>query len=407
MDNQTIVNAEIIKKEKRKYFASFLWKLTLAIVIILALQLRLIVPQSFFIGFMDVFCKKVHNSFTYGYQNLADSGIIKTVSEILKYIYLMAADGIGALVLYLLTKKTASKPEKGNLNFGWWLITFLICFGIGGIGTVIGSIVNAVVLSPAVIIKYAFSLLTGGNIAQSLLYADDSWAYLFFGIITVGIVIPIFEELIFRKLVIDSTAKYGYGAAIMISGFTFAVYHGNFNQFFYAFGLGLLFAYIYANTGKLRYSVFLHMGYNLYAALVIPLARKTVPSGVLESIREALDRLSEAIQANPDAMSLAFNRYSMEVERILTAKPFAMVGLIILASVNLFYFFLNIVGFILLLVFLKKGLNVRKTMMLGQKGTKRCAAGNWGAAIFYVLAVSMFLLYYGALYLVTIFSGLI
>ena len=411
-EQQVNANAEIIydeaaiKKQKKSYYASFLWKLTLAIVIILVIQMILIMPQSIFTGFMSTYSQHTHNSFTDGYQELVDSGFVNTVVSILQYIELMVSVSIGALILYFMTKKNAQKPEPGKLGFGWWLVIFLCCFGIGGIGQLIGSIVNVVVLSPALIIKAVVSnVLTGSNVVADLLYADDSWAYLFLGIITVGIIVPILEEFIFRKIVIDSTNKYGYGTAIMISAFTFAVYHGNFTQFFYAFGLGLLFAYIYSKTGKLRYTIFLHMGYNLYASAIIPLARKKIPSGVLESIQNSLTKFQETIQTRPELLEKAFNVYSYEVERVFQNHPGAIFGIILTVMVNLFYFFLIFVGIVLILVFLKKALKTRKTLMLGQKGTKRCAAFNYGAIIFYVFTAIIFVLYYGMVYLATIFSS--
>lgn len=409
MDNtnaQIIYDEAAIKKQKKSYYASFLWKLTLAIVIILFMQLILIMPHSIFTGFMSTYSQYTHNGFTDWYRGLVDSGFVNTVVSILQYIELMVSVSIGALILYFMTKKNAQKPEPGKLSFGWWLLIFLCCFGIGGIGQLIGSIVNVVVLSPALLIKAVVSsVLTGSNVVADLLYADDSWAYLILGIITVGIIVPILEELIFRKIVIDSTNKYGYGAAIMISAFTFAVYHGNFTQFFYAFGLGLLFAYIYSKTGKLRYTIFLHMGYNLYAAAIMPLARKTIPAGVIESIQNSLTKFQETIQTRPELLEKAFNMYSYEVERVLQNHPGAIFGIILTALVNLFYFFLIFVGIVLILVFLKKALKTRKTLMLGQKGTKRCAAFNYGAIIFYVFTAIVFGLYYGLMYLATIFSS--
>ncbi len=397
-----------VKKQKKKYYASLLWKLTLSIVIILALQLVFVFPRSVFTGFMGTFSQKVHNGFTDAYLKFVNNGALNTLVSVLTYIDLMISVSIGSLVLYFLTRKTAQKPERGTLKFGWWFVMFLCCFGIGGIGQLIGSIVNGIVLAPANILNLVISsTLSGSNIVAELLYADDSWIYLLFGILTVGIIVPILEELIFRRLVINSTCKYGYGAAIMISAFTFAVYHGNFVQFFYAFGLGLLFAYIYCKTGKLRYTVLLHMGYNLYAAMIIPLARKTIPSGVLESIQQSLTKFQETIQTRPEMLEQAFNVYSYQVERIFQTHPGAIFGILLTAMVNLFYFFLIFVGIILIIVFMKKALGVRKTMMLGQKGTKRCAAFNYGAIIFYVFTVIMFAGYYLIMYLATILAPFI
>lgn len=69
---------------------------------------------------------------------------------------------------------------------------------------------------------------------------------------------PIFEELFFRKFIVERTLAYGEGVAIFISGLFFALFHGNLSQIPYAFTLGCFFAYIYLRTGKLVYTVLLH-----------------------------------------------------------------------------------------------------------------------------------------------------
>ncbi len=141
--------------------------------------------------------------------------------------------------------------------------------------------------------------------------------------------------------------------------------------------------------------------------MIIPLARKTIPAGVLDSITESLNKFQETIERSPEMLQSAFNIYSYQIERIFQTHPGAIFGILLTAAVNLFYFFLILVGIILIIVFMKKALSVRKTMMLGQKGTKRCAAFNYGAIIFYVFTALMFVTYYLVLYLATILAPFI
>ena len=84
------------------------------------------------------------------------------------------------------------------------------------------------------------------------------------------IVAPVMEELLFRKLLIDRLIPFGQPMAVVISGVCFGLYHGNLFQFFYACMLGMIFAYLYSSTGKMRYNVVLHMIINLTGG-VIPL----------------------------------------------------------------------------------------------------------------------------------------
>ena len=82
-------------------------------------------------------------------------------------------------------------------------------------------------------------------------------------IVSIVILAPLWEEFVFRKLMVDRINRLGDRAAMVISAFVFAAYHANLQQFFYAFGAGLVFAYVYLRTGKLRYSIVLHMLVNL------------------------------------------------------------------------------------------------------------------------------------------------
>jgi len=57
------------------------------------------------------------------------------------------------------------------------------------------------------------------------------------------------EEFVFRRCVINHLKPYGEKAALITSAFLFALFHGSINQIFYAFGLGLVFGYLYL-SGK-------------------------------------------------------------------------------------------------------------------------------------------------------------
>ena len=64
-------------------------------------------------------------------------------------------------------------------------------------------------------------------------------------------------------MLIDRIAAYGDGVSVVVSGLLFGLAHGNFSQFFYAFGLGALFAYVYIKTGHIGYTIGFHMFFNL------------------------------------------------------------------------------------------------------------------------------------------------
>lgn len=83
----------------------------------------------------------------------------------------------------------------------------------------------------------------------------------------VGIIAPIFEELAFRKLLFGVLRKEGNAFGIIMSGFLFGLWHGNFSQMFFACLIGMLFAYILAKTGNIFLTMAIHIINNSFAVL--------------------------------------------------------------------------------------------------------------------------------------------
>ena len=145
----------------------------------------------------------------------------------------------------------ADAPEKKRIDALNLAALFFFCFGMTYVGNLIGSLVNAWlsrILGTPII-----------NDLENLTTNSPFWLNLVF----CGILAPVLEEIFYRKLVIDRLRRYGELPAMLISGITFGLIHGNFSQFFYAAMLGVVFGYIYLKTGKLRYSIGIHMAINL------------------------------------------------------------------------------------------------------------------------------------------------
>lgn len=102
------------------------------------------------------------------------------------------------------------------------------------------------------------------NVVSELVAENGTWQLVVFVVIT-G---PILEELIFRKLLIDKLSRYGSKFSISLSAILFGLFHGNFYQFFYAAGIGIILGYIYVTCGKIRYSIILHMILNFLGSVV-------------------------------------------------------------------------------------------------------------------------------------------
>lgn len=103
------------------------------------------------------------------------------------------------------------------------------------------------------------------NQAATMITNTSPWVSL----LLMVILAPIVEETLFRKLLIDRTVKYGEGISIILSGLMFGLFHGNINQFVYAFALGAFFAFIYIRTGNVKITMALHAFINFMGSVVV------------------------------------------------------------------------------------------------------------------------------------------
>lgn len=163
------------------------------------------------------------------------------------------------IFLYLMKRLERDDIEKNNVNVKTFISYIAITMTLMWIGNTIGIFITT---GLGVLISNDIS-----NPIQDLISTSDMWLNL----ILISIIAPIFEEFIFRKLLIDRTIKYGVRVSIIISATMFAFYHGNLNQFFYAFLMGGFFAYVYAKTGKIHYTIALHIIINFLGSVASPI----------------------------------------------------------------------------------------------------------------------------------------
>lgn len=83
------------------------------------------------------------------------------------------------------------------------------------------------------------------------------------------IIAPVFEEFIFRGAVMNLLKPYGGGIAIFVSAFCFGIFHGNFQQFFFAFVLGIVLGYIGYATGSVFCTTLLHLMFNGISGIIM------------------------------------------------------------------------------------------------------------------------------------------
>lgn len=194
-------------------------------------------------------------------------------------ISLLPLYGVGLPLLWLVLRRVSKAPhnplytnsyavtrEKPSFTFGKWMVLLVIGLGCMYAGGLVGNIIMYIL---SAVMRYDYA-----NGLNDIVSNSPVWMTF----VATCICAPLGEEFLFRKLLIDRTRGYGDRTAILLSGLLFALFHGNLFQFFYAFLLGLILAYMYTRSGNLWWCVAMHAVVNLLGSIIIPGIASVLPA---------------------------------------------------------------------------------------------------------------------------------
>ena len=160
------------------------------------------------------------------------------------------------LMLLLTRRLPARQPDKNRLSIGAFLALVCISYACMIVGNLVGIGVNSLLSPNSVNLIGELATASGSAPLETIL--------------SFVILAPVFEELVFRKVLVDRVLPYGEWPAILFSGITFGAFHGNLTQLFYAALLGMVLAYVYIRTGRILYTIGIHACINFLGG-VLPL----------------------------------------------------------------------------------------------------------------------------------------
>ena len=228
---------------------------------------------------------------------------------------------VGTVVLGISLKKLpVYKIEKRKLKLGHLLLLIMMMYGLTQVGMFMGL--------PLHLVLTAFSPAEDLSALPDMLLSSNP----VIRVITVGILPAVFEELLFRKFMIDRTIRHGEFISCALSGIMFGLWHGNFQQFFFTFFVGVMFAFVYIRTGNIINTMIMHASMNLVTSTV-----------TLNLVVELMNRAG---------IDLNTGTYLTEPTDEMVMK---MIPLLLLTMLWVFLLFsFQVVGFILLMVKRKK-----------------------------------------------------
>lgn len=178
--------------------------------------------------------------------------------------------GLPAVWLVLRTARTpCPEQKKSDLTAAEFAGLAVVCIGAVFVFNLVGNGINLLV-----------SLIKGSaaaNLINTVLVFDTP----VLALMTV-VIAPFAEEFLYRKVLWRWVGALGVRVYVFTSAALFMLAHGNVVQYPYTFVLGLIFAAVYAKTGRLLYPVALHMTVNFIGGVMASLAQtNAVLAGVL------------------------------------------------------------------------------------------------------------------------------
>ncbi len=174
----------------------------------------------------------------------------------------IAAFGVGLLVTKCpISKKITLKGFNGK-DFG---VCFVMTFSLSTAAALISQIILSIIMYLS-----GKSSDVADNVTSITLSPEVTPLWINVLIELYACIIgPVFEELIFRGVLLEALRKYGNAFGIIASSIMFGLAHANYIQFIPAMIIGTVWAYTAVKTGSLIPSMVLHIINNTVSSLLI------------------------------------------------------------------------------------------------------------------------------------------
>lgn len=191
-----------------------------------------------------------------------------------------------------------------------YLIPVLLCLLIGRdsigkliphraprISTLLMTILFVLLLEPLMTCLNVITMLFSTNYVLEI-RSDLSIISVPLQLICIAVVPAVLEEFMFRGVFAGYYREKGILTAALLSGLVFGLFHLNFNQFGYAFALGVAFALLLEGTGSIFYGMFAHFLINGFSVIITALSDKILPLTGEESIAAVAESMTTEMLVN-------------------------------------------------------------------------------------------------------------
>lgn len=146
------------------------------------------------------------------------------------------------------------------------------------VSTVLLLILFSYCIMPLLTFLNSISLLFSTNTIQGTIDGIITEYPMFVGIIVVGLIPCILEETIYRGVFFNEYRNINPRKAVLLSGMLFGLMHLNWNQFVYAFVMGMIFAVVVEASNSLLSTMIIHFMINGTSVITAFLQNKLITS---------------------------------------------------------------------------------------------------------------------------------
>lgn len=195
---------------------------------------------------------------TYLYMILSTLGLVLAMS----LWYANGGPTVSILANNILSEGVVLIPALAAVFYSGEKLSVMIPFHKIRIKTVLLVILYVIMLFPMVTFVNAVSMIFVEN-TVSAISGDVLKMPMWVMILSIGILGPLVEEIVFRGVILQSYQRTGrIVGSILLSSVLFGMMHMNFNQFAYGAVMGIMLALLYEATGTITASFLAHATFN-------------------------------------------------------------------------------------------------------------------------------------------------
>ena len=173
----------------------------------------------------------------------------------------------------------------------------LIPHSVPRLSTLLMTVLFVLLLEPLMTCLNVFTMLFSNNYVMET-QSELSAVSVPLQLLCIAVIPAVLEEFMFRGVFEGYYREKGILSAALLSGLVFGLFHLNFNQFGYAFVLGVAFALLLEGTGSIFYGMFAHFLINGFSVMITAVSDKLLPFTGEESITAVAESMTTEMLVN-------------------------------------------------------------------------------------------------------------